>query len=69
MRFRNILIFLGFIAVILQFLGFPRAWDNVFYIAIGLLVMAFSYLSGKERRVEASEAAALPSVAPVESNA
>ncbi len=65
MRFRNILVLLGFVAVILPFLGFPRAWDDVFYVALGLLVMAFSYLSGKEPQKARAEAPASPESAPV----
>ncbi|MBI5134457.1 MAG: hypothetical protein HZA81_03690 [Candidatus Taylorbacteria bacterium] len=65
MRFRNILVLLGFVVLILQFLGFPRAWDDVFYIALGLLVMAFSYLSGKEPQRARAEAPAPVEKSPV----
>lgn len=63
MRFRNLLIFLGFLTIAIQFLGFPRAWDDMFYVAIGLLVMAFSYLAGKAPR-EASKAELRAEAAP-----
>ncbi len=48
MKYRNIIIMLGFLVFILQILGFPQTWDNIFYGAAGLLIIAFSYLSGKK---------------------
>lgn len=62
MRFRNILIFLGFLVLVLEFLGFPRAWDDAFYALLGILVMAFAYLSGKKAGEAALES-------PVEASA
>ena len=47
MRFRNLLMTLGFLVIAIQFLGFPRAWDSAFYVLLGLLVIAFAYLAGK----------------------
>lgn len=49
MKYRNITITLGFIVLIIQFLGFPQSWDDIFYVVLGLLVIAFGYLSGKEK--------------------
>ena len=48
MKYRNIIIALGFLVFILQILGFPQSWDDMFYGAAGLLIIAFSYLSGKK---------------------
>ncbi len=48
MKYRNIIIVLGFLVFILPILGFPQTWDDMFYAAFGLLIIAFSYLSGKK---------------------
>lgn len=48
MKYRNIIIALGFLVFILQILGFPQTWDDVFYGVAGLLIITFSYLSGKK---------------------
>jgi hypothetical protein len=50
MRYRNIIVFLGFVIVVIQFLGFPQSWDEIFYVASGALIIAFGYLAGKDRR-------------------
>jgi uncharacterized protein YjeT (DUF2065 family) len=48
MRYRNIIIALGFVTILIQFLGFPEGWRNAFYAVIGLAVIALAYV-GKDR--------------------
>jgi hypothetical protein len=48
MKYRNIIIALGFLVFILPILGFPQAWDDMFYAFAGILIIALSYLSGKK---------------------
>lgn len=48
MRYRNIIIALGFLTIVIQFLGFPENYDNAFYAIIGLAVIALAYV-GKDR--------------------
>jgi len=48
MRYRNIIITLGFLTILIQFLGFPESWDRAFYAIIGLAVIALAYV-GKDR--------------------
>ena len=50
MKYRNVIIILGFLIVMIQFLGFPQSWRKSFHIASGALVVAFAYLAGKEAR-------------------
>lgn len=57
MRYRNVIIFLGFLGMLIQFLNFPHLWERWFYVAIGALVVAFAYLS-RERRERGVEPAA-----------
>ena len=52
MKYRNIIIILGFLIVIVQFLGFPQSWRKSFHIASGGLVVVFGYLAGKESRMK-----------------
>lgn len=51
MKYRNLIIALGFVIVVIQFLGFPQAWRNVLYVLGGLSVIALGYLSDKEKKV------------------
>ncbi|MEN9621718.1 MAG: hypothetical protein RLZZ67_152 [Candidatus Parcubacteria bacterium] len=50
MKYRNLIITLGFIVIFIQFLGFPQAWRDVLYILSGLLVITFGYLSEAEKK-------------------
>jgi hypothetical protein len=52
MKYRNIIIILGFLVVAIQFLGFPQSWRKTFHVASGALVVAFGYLAGRERPAE-----------------
>jgi hypothetical protein len=47
MRYKNIVIALGILIVIMQFLGFPSSWNNAFYALLGLSVIALAYAGGK----------------------
>lgn len=44
MKYRNIIIALGFLVIVLQFLGFPASWDNAFYALFGLAIIALAYI-------------------------
>lgn len=57
MRYRNIIIGLGFFVIIIQSLGFPQSWRNGLYIVSGVLIIAGGYLSEKERRINPSTSA------------
>ncbi len=48
MKYRNIIIALGFLVFILPILGFPQTWDDMFYACAGILIITLSYLSGKK---------------------
>ncbi|HEY0908350.1 MAG TPA: hypothetical protein VGE35_03320 [Candidatus Paceibacterota bacterium] len=56
MRYRNIIIGLGFFVVIIQFLGFPQSWRNAFYAVSGILIVAGGYMSDKERKMHPAAA-------------
>jgi hypothetical protein len=43
MRFRNVIIALGFLVLVTQFTGFPEAWRNAFYIIAGLALIVLAY--------------------------
>ncbi len=58
MKYRNIIIALGFLIIVLPLFGFPQSWRNSFSIASGVLVVAFGYLSGKDKRVNKSKPSA-----------
>ncbi len=43
---------LGFLVVIMPFLGFPNDWENIIYLVLGFLIFALSiYFSLKIRSV------------------
>jgi hypothetical protein len=67
MKYRNIIIALGFLVFILPILGFPQTWDNMFYALAGLLIIAFSYLSGKKESLKETQVP-VETVATVSSN-
>ncbi|HEU0081165.1 MAG TPA: hypothetical protein VFQ72_04075 [Candidatus Paceibacterota bacterium] len=48
MRYRNIIIALGILIVLVQFLGFPQSWDNAIYAVAALCIIALAYVG--ERR-------------------
>ncbi|MBX4209106.1 hypothetical protein KW799_00180 [Candidatus Parcubacteria bacterium] len=48
MRYRNIIIALGLLVIVVRFLGFPSSWDAAIYSALGLLVIAFAYVGEKK---------------------
>jgi len=52
MKYRNLIITLGFVVILIQFLGFPQSWRDALYAFVGILVIAFGYLSDKERTVK-----------------
>jgi uncharacterized membrane protein len=60
MRYRNIIIALGFLVIIIPALGFPREWKDTFHVITGILVVAFGYLAGKERRDAKTEQQKMP---------
>ena len=49
MKYKNVIITLGFVVILIQFLGFPQSWRDALYALIGLLVIAFGYLSEKNK--------------------
>ena len=55
MKYRNLIITLGFIVIVIQFLGFPQSWKDVFYLLVGLLVITFGYLSEKEKKIKLTD--------------
>jgi len=50
MKYRNIIIALGFVTSILSFMGIPRSWKEIAFVAIGMAVVALAYLSGLGHR-------------------
>lgn len=44
MKYRNSIIALGFLVIIIQFLGFPQSMRDVFYIIVGISIIVLSYL-------------------------
>ncbi len=48
MKYRNAIIALGFAVIAVQFLDFPRSWDNAIYAIAGLFIIALAYVG--ERR-------------------
>jgi hypothetical protein len=47
MKYRNSIITLGAVIIILQFLGFPQSWDNALYAIVGLSIIALAYVGEK----------------------
>jgi len=47
MKYRNSIIALGFLVVIIQFLGFPEFFRNALFIISGIAIVALSYMAGK----------------------
>ncbi len=43
MKYKNIIIVLGVLIVVLQFLDFPLSWDRAFYAIFGLAIVALAY--------------------------
>lgn len=41
---RQFIILLGILLMFLPFLGFPSSWDKIINVAIGLLIVIFSFL-------------------------
>jgi len=48
MKYRNGIIALGFLVVIIQFLGFPEDFRNALFIISGIAIIALSYIAGKK---------------------
>ena len=48
MKYRNSIIAVGFLNIVIQFLGFPDSWKNGMYVIIGLAIIVLAYV-GKER--------------------
>ena len=48
MKYRNSIIALGFVVILVQFLGFPQSWDNGIYAVAALSIIALAYVG--ERR-------------------
>lgn len=49
MRYRNIIIGIGFFIILVNFSGLPRDWKDALFILSGLLVITGGYLSEKDR--------------------
>jgi hypothetical protein len=47
MKYRNLIITLGVLIILVQFLGFPESWDNALYAIFGILVIILAYISQK----------------------
>ncbi|MEK7607552.1 MAG: hypothetical protein AAB484_01310 [Patescibacteria group bacterium] len=47
MKYRNSIIALGFLVVIIQFLGFSESIRNGLFIISGIAIIALAYLAGK----------------------
>jgi hypothetical protein len=47
MKYRNSIIALGFLVLVVQFLGIPTAWKNPLYIIVGIAIIALAYVAGK----------------------
>ncbi len=50
MKYRNIIIALGFVTAILSFLGIPRSWKEIAFVLVGGAIVALAYLSGLGQR-------------------
>lgn len=48
MKYRNSIIALGFLVILIQFLGFPQDVRNVFYGIVGLAIIVLSYICKHE---------------------
>ncbi len=46
MKYRNIIIALGFLTAVVSFLGIPRSWKEIAFVLIGGAIVALAYLSG-----------------------
>lgn len=44
MKYRNGIITLGFLVIVVQFLGFPESWRDGLYAILGLAVIALAYV-------------------------
>ncbi len=51
MRYRNIIIGIGFFVLIIKILGVPQDWRDVLYTIAGLSVIAVAYISEKKAPV------------------
>ena len=47
MNYRNIIIALGFLVIVLPFLGVPRSWKETAFVFVGLAVIALAYFSSR----------------------
>jgi hypothetical protein len=47
----RIIIGLGVLIALMPFLGFPRAWENIFQIAVGLSIVLLSILIALDKRI------------------
>lgn len=50
MKYRNIIIALGFLTAIFSFLGIPRSWKEIAFVILGGAIVALAYLSGIGQR-------------------
>ena len=46
----KIIFIIGILTVIMQFLGFPSSWNNIFYIIFGLVLIVIAVVSHTMRR-------------------
>lgn len=49
MKYRNIVIALGFVVIVAPFLGIPQSWRDIVSIAAAVLVVALAYVSDMGR--------------------
>lgn len=56
MRYRNSLIVVGLLIILVRLLGFPSGSKTALDIILGALVIVFAYMAGKEKKVDAAAA-------------
>ena len=53
---KNKIIFIvGILILLIQFLGFPSSWNNIFYIILGLILVVTAVVAHNRRRAKVLE--------------
>ena len=68
MRYRNIIITLGFIILVLStgIIGVPPMWSDIALRLAAFAIVVLAYLAGNERKAKAPEASASAPVPPTD---